>query len=71
MDVGTAASAAVFANELLSDTVTFRDATTKGTSTGVVLAADTTIYGGVGASAATGGTTTIVIEYIPPDDGSA
>jgi len=70
VDVGTSADPDAFANELPSDTLTLRDATILGASAGTVLATDTTVYGGVGASAATGGTTTILIEYVPSDNGS-
>lgn len=71
VDVGTAADPDGFVNELPADTVSIRDTTLLGALTGAALAADTPLYGGVGASAATGGTVTVWVEYIPNDDGSA
>lgn len=67
VDIGTLAASAGFANELDADTLTLTGGT--GTLTGVELTADTDVYGVVGASAATGGTTTILFNYIFNDDG--
>lgn len=67
VDIGTVASNAGIANEVDADTLTLTYAT--GALTGIVLTEDTPIYGKVGASAATGGTTTVLINYIFSDDG--
>lgn len=67
VDIGTVASNAGIANEVDADTLTLTDAT--GALTGVALTVDTPIYGKVGASAATGGTTTVLISYIFNDNG--
>jgi len=70
IDVGVSGDGDAFANELVSDA--FSDAvqaTTGGASLGVKLTADTEIYAGVGASAATGGTTTFYVMFIMDDDG--
>lgn len=67
VDIGTAASNAGIANEVDADTLTLTYTT--GALTGVALTVDTPIYGKVGASAATGGTTTVLINYIFSDDG--
>lgn len=67
VDIGTVASNAGIANEVDADTLTLTDAT--GALTGVPLTVDTPIYGKVGASAATGGTTTVLISYIFNDNG--
>jgi hypothetical protein len=67
VDIGTVASNAGIANEVDADTLTLTDAT--GVLTGVPLTVDTPIYGKVGASAATGGTTTVLISYIFNDNG--
>ena len=67
VDIGTVASNAGIANEVGADTLTLTDAT--GVLTGVPLTVDTPIYGKVGASAATGGTTTVLISYIFNDNG--
>jgi len=67
VDIGTVASNAGIANEADADTLTLTDAT--GVLTGVPLTVDTPIYGKVGASAATGGTTTVLISYIFNDNG--
>lgn len=67
VDIGTVASNAGIANEAGADTLTLTYAT--GALTGVALTVDTPIYGKVGASAATGGTTTVLISYIFNDNG--
>lgn len=67
VDIGTVASNAGIANEADADTLTLTYAT--GVLTGVALTVDTPIYGKVGASAATGGTTTVLISYIFNDNG--
>ncbi len=67
VDIGTVASNAGIANEVDADTLTLTYAT--GALTGVALTVDTPIYGKVGASAATGGTTTVLISYIFNDNG--
>lgn len=67
VDIGTVASNAGIANEVDADTLTLTAAT--GALTGVALTVDTPIYGKVGASAATGGTTTVLISYIFNDNG--
>lgn len=61
VDIGTLADDDGFANELASDAVT---TATPGALTGIKLTADTIVYGKVGASAATGGTTTILFTYV-------
>lgn len=67
VDIGTVASNAGIANEADAGTLTLTYAT--GALTGVALTVDTPIYGKVGASAATGGTTTVLISYIFNDNG--
>lgn len=67
VDIGTVASNAGIANEVDADTLTLTYAS--GVLTGVALTVDTPIYGKVGASAATGGTTTVLISYIFNDNG--
>lgn len=67
VDIGTIASNAGIANEVDADTLTLTYTT--GVLTGIPLTADTPIYGKVGASAATGGTTTVLINYIFADNG--
>lgn len=69
VDVGTSGDSDGFANELDADTLTGE--TTTGALLGTELTADTIVFAGVGASAATGGTTTVILEYIMADDGSA
>lgn len=61
VDIGTAGSNAGFANELDADAYS---ASGTGALTGVELTANTVVYGKVGASAATGGTTTILLSYV-------
>lgn len=60
VDIGTLATSDLFAPELDADTA---GAGTLGAGAYAPLAADTEIYAGVGASAATGGLTTIAIQY--------
>jgi len=67
VDIGTAGSNQGIANEVDADTLTLTPTT--GALTGIALTADTAIYGKVGASAATGGTTTILLNYIFDDNG--
>lgn len=64
VDIGSAADPDGFANELDADGVS---STGSGALTGTTLSADTTVYAGVGASAATGGTTTVVIQFVMSD----
>lgn len=71
VDIGFSGTTAGFANELDADGVSSAAvAGTIGTSARTVLAADTTIWVGVGASAATGGTAIVLILYfrVDPDD---
>lgn len=67
VDVGTLADDDGLANELDADTLGAPTAT--GALLGTVLTAQTAVYGKVGGSAATGGTTKIAIEYIMSDNG--
>lgn len=60
VDVGTVASDAGFANELDADAY----GTATGALTGIELTANTKVYGKVGGSAATGGTTTVLVSYV-------
>lgn len=60
VNVGTAGAATAFANGVRGDI--FAQGT--GTATGVELTANTVVYGKVGSSAATGGTTTVLLEYV-------
>lgn len=69
VDVGTSGDADGFANELDADGVTDIVSTT-GALIGTELTVDTEIYAGVGASAATGGTVTLIVYYIMADDGA-
>ena len=68
VDVGDGTDHDGFANELDADGVSLRAAT--GALIGTELGADTTLYLMVGASAATGGTTTVLVEYLAADDGA-
>lgn len=61
VDIGTVADNDGFANELDADG--FAENAGTGALTGVALTTDTAVYGKVGASAATGGTTTVLIRY--------
>ncbi len=69
VDVGTVGSSAGFANELDADDVTGE--TNTGVLLGIELTANTIVFAGVGASAATGGTSTVILDYIMADDGGA
>lgn len=60
VDIGTAVDPDGFANELDADDVAFNDF---GALTGIALTTDTEVFGIVGAAAATGGTTTVLIKY--------
>lgn len=62
--VGTVADDDGFAAAMDADGVSVGNS---GALTGAALAADTTVYGKVGASAATGGTVTITMEYMRVD----
>lgn len=72
VDIGTAADSAFFFNEMDADSSTA--ITTVSGAHSVLrlttgLADDTVVYGGVGASAATGGTSSIAISFVCHDDG--
>lgn len=69
VDIGTVASDAGFANELDADAVASSAvaAGTAGALVGTLLAVPTPIYGKVGASAATGGTSAVVIFFTIED----
>jgi len=67
VDIGSSGDNDGFAAELDADDVAFNGS---GALTGAVLAADTEVFGKVGASAATGGTTTVVVTYAMDDDGA-
>ena len=69
VDVGTSGDPDGFANELDADANT--GLTNTGALIGVELTADTIIFAGVGASAATGGTVLAAVYYIMADDGKA
>jgi hypothetical protein len=69
IDVGTSVDPDGFANELDADGVTAPVVT--GALLGVELTADTEIYAGVGASAATGGSVILNVYYMFADDGRA
>lgn len=72
VNIGTAADPNGFLGELPADAIAVSlDGALLGVLAGAALAADTPLYGGVGASAATGGTTTAWVLYLPNDDGSA
>lgn len=62
VDIGTSGDPDGFANELDADTAGVMVNT--GALNGTALAASTAVYAGVGASAATGGTTKAVIHYV-------
>lgn len=64
VDVGTVADNDGLSNELDADTPS---ASYNGALLNVQITADTTYYGKVGASAATGGTTSIAVAYIMAD----
>lgn len=61
--VGTSGDDNGFAAALDADGVAFNDS---GALTGVALTSDTIVYGKVGASAATGGATTVVMKFRMP-----
>lgn len=61
VDIGTSGDDDGFADELDADTLAENAGT--GALTGVLLTTDTEVFGKVGASAATGGTTTVLIRY--------
>lgn len=64
VDIGTVGTSAGFANELLSDLVRSAVAsTTAGTLIGTLLSTPTPVYGKVGASAATGGATVVMVQF--------
>ena len=65
VDIGISGATDSIANEVDADTAGV--AATLGANGFVELAADTPIWVGVGASAATGGTTSVLIEYIQVD----
>lgn len=65
IDVGISGATDSIANELDADTA--GTAGTLGATGWTELTADTPIWAGVGASAATGGTTTFIIEYYIAD----
>lgn len=60
--VGSSGDDNGFADELDADAVYTEGGS--GALTGAVLSADTEVFGKVGASAATGGTTTVIMQYI-------
>ncbi len=62
VDIGSSGDDDGFANELDADAAYTEGG--NGALTGVVLTTDTEVFGKVGASAATGGTTTVIIQYI-------
>ena len=64
IDVGTSTTADAFANELSASTA---GAGTTGAGCYTKLTTNTPVYAGVGASAATGGTTTFILEYFLDD----
>lgn len=65
VDIGTAGTTDGFANELAANLIRGAvSTTTGGTLLGTQLTAPTPVYGKVGASAATGGTTKVGIRYI-------
>lgn len=69
VDIGTSGDADGFANELDCDAaISYASvATTLGALIGTQLTSKTTVYGNVGASAATGGTVKVLILYIVED----
>ena len=60
VDIGTSGDGDAFVNEMDADGATI---TIGGASSGAAMSADTEVYGGVGASAATGGTVVVAILY--------
>ena len=71
VDIGTAGASAGLANDIDADIAGASGLTVNGTLLGTELTVDTLIFAGVGASAATGGTTNVVVYYMMVDDGSA
>ena len=69
VDIGTAGDSDGFSDELDADGST--GLTNTGALLGVELTADTDIYAGVGASAATGGTVTALLYYVMSDNGDS
>ena len=69
VDIGILGTLDGFGAELPAGAVTGLDSQ-PGSLVGTVLTADQEVYGGVGASAATGGTVTAGIFYVMDDDGS-
>lgn len=69
VDVGISGTTAGYADELDADGTTGPVAT--GSLLGVPLTADTEIWAGVGASAATGGSVLLGVYYVMEDDGRA
>lgn len=67
VDIGTSGTANGFADELDADAISAPVVT--GSLIGAELTADTAIYAGVGASAATGGTVTAAVYYVMADSG--
>lgn len=68
VEVGTSGNDDGFAVEMDADAVNFGET---GALTGITLTADTPVFGKVGTSAATGGTVTVLMNYIMSDDGTA
>ena len=69
VDIGTATSLAIFANEVASDAT---QTAPLGVLANTALTANTPVYGRVGASAATGGTFTFALVYtFDPDSVAA
>jgi len=66
VDIGDGTDADGFANELAADAASMRTAT--GALIGTELTVETTLYMVVGASAGTGGTTEVLVEYAMADD---
>lgn len=66
VDIGDGSDADGFANELAADNVSMRTVT--GALIGTELTVETTLYMVAGASAATGGTTSALVEYVMADD---
>lgn len=69
VDIGTSVDPDGLANELAADG-NFTGGSA-GDLAGIELLVDTDFFGQVGASAATGGTTTVFVRYIMADDGKA
>ncbi len=65
LDIGDGTDLDGFANELDADGISMRQ--DGGALIGTALASDTTLYGMYGASAATGGTSTVLVEYLPAE----